>query len=89
MIGLVPLHRAGEIRSGVILSTAGDYCVTENFPAALPNFLAFSVAPRPSMRRSTFNSSSGLISAIGFANVREHIFVESLRMSEAYPADHF
>lgn len=46
MIGLVPLHGAGEIQSGVILGTAGNYCVTENFPTALRNiFGLFCSAP--------------------------------------------
>lgn len=66
MIRFMALHRASKIWGRVILCATSDYCIAENFPAPLPHFLAFSVAPRPSMRRSTFRSSSGLISAIGF-----------------------
>ncbi len=42
------------------------------------------------MRRSTFNSSSGLISAIGFLPMYGNTsLLKASRMSEAYPADHF
>ncbi len=54
MIGLVPLHGAGEIQSGVILGTAGNYCVTENFPTALRNiFGLFCSAPYRAAAHST------------------------------------
>jgi hypothetical protein len=66
---------AGEIWRWVVFSPASNDGIAEDFAAALPNFLAFSVAPRPSIRRSTFSSSSGLISAIGFCQYTEkHLY---------------
>lgn len=77
MIGLVPLHRAGEIWGGVILSSTGDYCVTENFPTALPNFsclfgsAAPLNAPQHIQQFKRFDFGYWF-----FANVWEHIFIE-------------
>ena len=80
MIGLMPLHGAGEIRSGVILSTAGDYCVTENFPAALPNFFGLLCSAAPLNAPQHIQQFKRFdIGYWFFANVRENIFVESFQ----------
>ncbi len=77
MIRFMTLHRAGEIRCRVILSTSSDNCIAENFPTSLPHFFGFfgSTAPLDAPQHiqqfKWFDFGDWF-----FANVREHIFVE-------------
>ena len=85
MIGLVPLHRAGEILAGLYSARPVTVMRNGKLPTALPNFFfAFSVALRPqcvvahSTKFKWFD-----FRLLVFANVWNTSLLKALRMSEA------